>query len=208
VSLTAVREQLTGSPVRIGAQNMYFEPKGAYTGEIRPVMLLGLFDYVILGHSERRHVFGETDDLVQRKLSAAFAHDLLQILCVGETLAENDAGQTDAVIRRQLESALVDVADPAGLVIAYEPVWAIGTGRPATPEGANTVMATIRILLAERLGPAVADNTRILYGGSVSPDNFESFMAQSEIDGGLVGGASLVADGFVALARQAAQSLG
>jgi triosephosphate isomerase len=171
-------------------------------------MLLGLVDYVILGHSERRHVFGETDDLVQRKLRAAFAHDLLPILCVGETLAENDAGQTDAVIRRQLETALVDVTDPAGLVIAYEPVWAIGTGRPATPEGANTVMATIRTLLAERLGPAVADNTRILYGGSVSPDNFASFMAQSEIDGGLVGGASLIADGFVALARQAAQTLG
>ena len=202
VSLVAVRQALHGTALRLGAQNMYFEPKGAFTGEISPLMLAGLVDYVILGHSERRHIFGETDELVNRKVRAALAHGLRPILCVGETLAENEAGRTEEVVARQLRLGLAEVPSLDAVVLAYEPVWAIGTGRPATPEGANATMGTLRRLAREAYG-AAADGLRILYGGSVTPDNFAAFIAMPEIDGGLVGGASLNAEGFVAVARQA-----
>jgi triosephosphate isomerase len=206
VALWPLHERLAGSPLRLGAQNLYCEEQGAFTGEISPRMLAGVVDYVIVGHSERRHLFGESDELVGRKVRAALAHGLRPILCVGETLAENEAGATEAVVRRQLESGLAGVESLERVVLAYEPVWAIGTGRPATPEGANAVMGLLRRLLAARYGEAAAAAVRILYGGSVTPENFPGFLAMPEIDGGLVGGASLKAESFVALVRQAAAS--
>jgi triosephosphate isomerase len=204
VSLAPLHDLLAGSPIRLGAQNMYFEPKGAFTGEISPTMLAGLVDYVILGHSERRHVFGESDALINRKVQAALASDLRPILCVGETLEENEAGRTLEVVSRQLREGLAGLSDLSTVVLAYEPVWAIGTGRAATPDGANAVMADLRRLAGALHGADAAASLCILYGGSVTPDNFAAFMAAPEIDGGLVGGASLNADSFVALTRQAA----
>ncbi len=204
VSLAPLHDLLAESPVRLGAQNVYFEPKGAFTGEISPTMLVGLVDYVILGHSERRHVFGETDALINRKVQAALASGLRPILCVGETLDENEAGRTREVVGRQLRLGLAGVADLAPVVVAYEPVWAIGTGRAATPDGANAVIGDIRRLAGELYGAEAAAGLPILYGGSVTPDNFPAFMAAPEIDGGLVGGASLNPASFVTLTRQAA----
>jgi triosephosphate isomerase len=204
ISLAPLRDRLAGSPVRLGAQNMYFEPKGAFTGEISPVMLAELVDHVILGHSERRHVFGETDEMINRKVAAALAHGLRPILCVGETLAEYEAGRTHEVVSRQLREGLAGVADLDPVVIAYEPVWAVGTGRPATPDGANTVMGDLRAQIADQFSAASAAAVRILYGGSVTPDNFPAFIAQPHIDGALVGGASLVASSFITIAQQAA----
>jgi triosephosphate isomerase len=204
VSLAPLRERLRGSPIQLGAQNMYCEPKGAFTGEISPVMLAELVEWVILGHSERRQLFGETDALVNRKVHAALAHGLRPILCVGETLAENEAGRTREVVARQLRAGLAGVASLERVVIAYEPVWAIGTGRPATPEVANAVMGELRALIAELYGAAAAQELRILYGGSITPENFAGFIAAPEIDGGLVGGASLNPASFVAIVRQAA----
>jgi triosephosphate isomerase len=204
VSLVVLRDRLAGSEIRLGAQNMYYEPKGAFTGEISPLMLADLVEYVILGHSERRHIFGESDELINRKVRSALAHGLRPILCVGETLAENEAGQTSAVVSCQLREGLAGVDPLDHVVLAYEPVWAIGTGRPATPEGANAVMGELRGLVAERYGSAAADDVRILYGGSVTPDNFPGFMAVPHVDGGLVGGACLSAASFIAIARQAA----
>ncbi len=204
VSLAPLHDLLAGSPVRLGAQNLYFEPKGAFTGEISPTMLAGLVDYVILGHSERRQLFGETDALVNRKVHAALAAGLRPILCVGETLDENEAGRTEEVVSRQLREGLAGVDDLAAVTLAYEPVWAIGTGRAATPDGANAVMAGLRRLAGELYGAEAAGALRILYGGSVTPDNFPGFMAAPDIDGGLVGGASLSAASFVTLTRQAA----
>jgi triosephosphate isomerase (TIM) len=203
ISLAALHERLVGSPLRLGAQNMYYEAKGAFTGEISPPMLVDLVDYVILGHSERRHIFGETDETINRKVLAALAYGLRPILCVGETLSENESGQTAAVVSRQLRLGLADVPSVERIVLAYEPVWAIGTGRPATPEGANATMGALRAAVSSLYG-AAADDVRILYGGSVTPDNFAGFMEMPEIDGGLVGGASLIAPSFVAIARQAA----
>jgi triosephosphate isomerase (TIM) len=203
VSLAALHDRLAGSPVRLGAQNLYYEAKGAFTGEISPAMLVGLVDYVILGHSERRHIFGENDELINRKVQAALTNGLRPILCVGETLAENESGQTDAVVSRQLRLGLAGVASLERVVLAYEPVWAIGTGRPATPEGANTTMEALRAQVRGLHG-AAADDVRILYGGSVTAENFAAFMAMPAIDGGLVGGASLNPASFVAIARQAA----
>jgi triosephosphate isomerase len=204
VSLARVHELLAESPVRLGAQNMYFEPKGAFTGEISPTMLTGLVDYVILGHSERRHIFGETDALVNRKLLAALTHGLRPILCIGETLDENEAGRTEEVVSRQLRAGLTGVDELSSVILAYEPVWAIGTGRAATPEGAAAVTDGLRRVAADLYGAEAAAGLRILYGGSVTPDNFPAFMAAPGIDGGLVGGASLNAQSFVTLTRQAA----
>jgi triosephosphate isomerase len=184
---------------------MYFEPKGAFTGEISPLMLAGLVDYVILGHSERRHIFGETDDLINRKVRSALAHGLRPILCVGETLDENEAGRTEEVVSRQLRLGLAEIPSLAGIVLAYEPVWAIGTGRPATPDGADATMGTLRRVARDLYG-SEGDAVRLLYGGSVTPDNFAAFIAMPEIDGGLVGGASLNAASFVTIARQAAEA--
>jgi triosephosphate isomerase (TIM) len=204
VSLHAISGRLRGSEIAVGAQNLHFEPKGAFTGEVSAVMLAGLVRYVVVGHSERRHVFGETDVVVAKKLRAALAVDLLPILCVGESMAERDAGETEMVLRRQVRSALEGIGAVPGLVVAYEPVWAIGTGRAATSADAQAGSAIVRDELTQVLGAEAARATRIQYGGSVSPDNAAELMSQPDIDGALVGGASLVAESFAAIVKAAA----
>lgn len=201
--LLAAREALSGSNVRLGAQNVHWEDKGAYTGEVSPAMLSGLADDVIIGHSERREYFGETDDTVNQRLHAALAHHLRPILCVGETQVERESDKTEDVLSRQLRAALDGVAWHADSVIAYEPVWAIGTGLAATAEQANQTIAFIRGLVAEIFDSSVAEATRIQYGGSVKPDNAAELFAQPEIDGALVGGASLDAKAFGAIVKAA-----
>ncbi len=203
-ALEAVSKALAGSNIAVGAQNMFWEEEGAYTGEISPLMLKELVTYVIIGHSERRKYFGETDETVNRKVKAALAHGLLPIICVGEVLEEREAGKTDEVVRRQVLGAYEGLsADQARVTtIAYEPVWAIGTGRAATPEDANDVIGrVIRGSLAEMFGNEVAQSIRIQYGGSVKPGNIAGFMEQPEVDGALVGGASLKADLFAEIVR-------
>jgi triosephosphate isomerase len=206
VSLAALADELVGSLVFLGAQNMHYLDKGAYTGEISPVMLADLCDYVILGHSERRQYCGETDELVNKKVVAALRHGLSPIVCVGETLAQHDAGQAEAVVTAQVKGCLAGLsdADVAGLVIAYEPVWAIGTGRAATGADANAVIVTIRQTIAGLYDAAIAKVVRVQYGGSVNAANIAEFIRQPEIDGALVGGASLKAEEFVAIVRQTA----
>lgn len=197
---------LQGSRIRLGAQDVYWEASGAFTGEISPLMLADLnCHYVIIGHSERRQYFGETDGTVARKVQAAYAHSLVPIACVGERLDQREAGQAEAVVTRQVEAAFTELtAGQIGrLVIAYEPVWAIGTGRSASGEEANRIIGIIRGALAARFGDA-ASETRILYGGSVTPDNAAEFSRVSEIDGALVGGASLDPDKFAAIVRASA----
>jgi triosephosphate isomerase len=208
-ALAAVREALTGSTIGLGAQNMHWEEKGAFTGEVSPQMLEGLCDYVIIGHSERRTLFGETDETVNKKLHAALAHGLKPILCVGENLEQNQAGETEAFVGGQVEAAFegISAKQARTITIAYEPIWAIGTGLPATGEGANTIIGgTVRKAVATMYGQDVADVVRIQYGGSVKPGNIVEFMAQPEIDGALVGGASLRADDFTAIVRGAAKA--
>lgn len=204
-SLQALADRLRGTDVGLGAQNLHPEPKGAYTGEISPIMLEGLVSYVILGHSERRQYFGEDDAFVNRKVHAALGGGLVPIVCVGESLAQNEAGETETVVTRQVRGALDNVAHVSGVVIAYEPIWAIGTGKAATPEGANATIALIRRTVAEVAGQATADGVRIQYGGSVTAENFGAFIAQANTDGALVGGASLKADSFIEIVRLAAQ---
>jgi triosephosphate isomerase len=198
VALTAVKEALAGSKIGLGAQNMYWEEKGAFTGEISPLMLKDLVAYVIIGHSERRQYFGETDATVNKRVKAALAHGLIPIMCVGETLAQRESGETATVITTQVTNGLAGVSseDAKSIVIAYEPVWAIGTGRASTGEDANAVVAqNIRAPLSKLFGEKVAQGIRVQYGGSVTPANIEEFMGAPEIDGALVGGASLkVAD--------------
>ncbi len=205
VSLAAVRDAVAGSGVAVAAQNMHTDDSGAFTGEIAPPMLIGLCDYVIIGHSERRQFFGETDESVGRKTAAALGHGLRPIVCVGETLDERESGQAAEVIRRQVVAALTDL-DPESargkLAIAYEPVWAIGTGRAATPEIADAVMGgAIRPTVAASLSADVAAATPLLYGGSVNPGNAADFAAVASINGALVGGASLDAESFLGVAR-------
>jgi triosephosphate isomerase len=203
-ALAAVREALTGSAIGLGAQNMHWEEKGAFTGEVSPPMLEGLCDYVIIGHSERRTLFGETDETVNKKLHAALAHGLKPILCVGENLEQNQAGETEEFVGGQVRAAFAGIsAEQARLfTVAYEPIWAIGTGLPATGEGANAIIGgTVRATLAALFGEEVAQAIRIQYGGSVKPGNIAEFMAQPEIDGALVGGASLRAVDFAAIVR-------
>lgn len=197
ISLAAVRDAVGVSLVAVGAQNMHFADSGAFTGEIAPPMLRDLARYVILGHSERRQLFGETDELVNRKLLAALQHDLRPILCVGETLQQRESGQAAAVIGRQVRSALSDVAiaDLGSLVVAYEPVWAIGTGRAATVQQAEEVHASLRAILRAEWAD-VGMEPRILYGGSVSPHNAREFFESDEINGALVGNACLEPEGF------------
>ena len=203
ISLSALAGVLKGSPIGLGAQNMYFQEKGAYTGEVSPLMLRGLCQYVILGHSERRHYFGEADELVNKKMRAALAWGLKPILCVGERLEEREKGQAQAVVERQLRGALEGVADPDGLVAAYEPVWAIGTGRAATPADAQATMAFLRRILGECCGGSTAQALRLLYGGSVTKENVAPFLKEPDIDGALVGGASLKAEEFLGIVEQA-----
>ena len=207
-ALAALKELLSATEIGLGAQNMHWEEAGAYTGEISPAMLKELCQYVILGHSERRAFFGETDEGINRKLKAALAHGLLPIVCVGETESEYDAGSTEQVVGGQVRGCLAGLttAQVAGLVIAYEPVWAIGTGRAATPAGAGSVIGlTIRGTIAGLYDEATAQAVRVQYGGSVKPSNVAEFMAHPDIDGALVGGASLKPD-FVDLVRIAAET--
>jgi triosephosphate isomerase len=206
-ALAAVREALAGSAIGLGAQNVYWEEQGAYTGEVSPPMLEGLCDYVIVGHSERRTIFGETDEMVNKRLHAALAHGLEPILCVGENLEQNQAGETASFVGGQVRAALESItADQARVItVAYEPIWAIGTGIPATGGGANDIIGgTVRAALADLYGDDVAQAMRIQYGGSVKPANIAEFMSQPEIDGALVGGASLRAADFAAIVKGAA----
>ena len=203
ISLIGVSEAVQGSAVRVGAQNMHYEDAGAFTGEISPLMLRGICDYVILGHSERRQLFGETDDLVNQKVKAAFRHSLRPILCVGETLEQRESDQANAVIEAQVRAGLSEILDITGLVLAYEPIWAIGTGQAATPEIASDIMGgAIQQTLQSMFGPA-ANDVPILYGGSVNPGNVASYMSQSPIHGALVGGASLQAEQFLEIVNLA-----
>jgi triosephosphate isomerase len=212
LSLPTLAEEfdIDNAPFGLGAQNMHFEDKGAFTGEVSPLMLADYCDYVIVGHSERRQFFGETDEIVNRKVKAAIRHKLVPIICVGETLAQYEAGQTDDVVVGQVRGVLSGISAEQlyDTVIAYEPVWAIGTGKSATGAGANAVIGLIRKTTAELVGQASADELRILYGGSVSPKNIGEFMSQPEIDGALVGGASLKAQDFVAILRETARIKG
>lgn len=205
VSLAAVKEILKGSTVKLGAQNLHFEEKGAYTGEVSSSMLAGLCEFVIVGHSERRQYFGETDEVVNKKLRAALKAGLKPILCVGERLEQNEAGKTKEVVTGQVKAGLAGLAYSSDMVIAYEPIWAIGTGRAATGAQANETIGLIRRQFAELYGKENAEKLRILYGGSVTADNIAEFAGQSEIDGGLVGGASLKADQFVSIVRQTSE---
>lgn len=202
--LPTVETVLMMSEIALGAQNCHWEDDVAATGEIGPQQLEELVDYVILGHSERRHVFGETDGVINRKVKAALATNLKAIFCVGETLDEREANQTEAVLLRQTREGLAGIAVPETFVIAYEPVWAIGTGRAATTDDADSAITLIRREIASMLGEATAEEVRILYGGSVTPDNIADFMGRPNIDGALVGGASLKADAFSAIIEKTA----
>jgi len=200
--LSRVSEKLAGTPVRLAGQDCFWEDSGAYTGEISPKMLLDAgCSHVIIGHSERRQLFGETDETVNRKTRAAMSAGMVPIVCVGETLAEREAGATFDVLKRQVTGALATITPElmTSVIIAYEPVWAIGTGKTASDQQAQDSHAFIRTLLTELYSTGTADAVRILYGGSVKPDNVKGLMAQTDIDGALVGGASLKADSFAAI---------
>lgn len=191
-----------GTDLKIGAQNMHFEDQGAFTGEISPVALKDLgVEYVIIGHSERREMFAETDETVNKKVLAAFKHALIPIVCCGETLAERESGQTNEVVAAQVDKALDGLTSEQvkQVVIAYEPIWAIGTGKSSTAEDANEVCGHIRAVIAQKFSPEAAAAVRIQYGGSVKPSNIQEFLAQEHIDGALVGGASLEPQSFLQL---------
>jgi triosephosphate isomerase len=203
-ALSTVKELVKGTPYGVGAQDLYWKEQGAFTGEVSPLMLKDIgCDYVIIGHSERRQYFGETDTTVNQKVKAALAVGIKPIICVGETLAEREAGETDALIKRQTEKALEGIETSAipSIVIAYEPIWAIGTGKSSSASDANQVTGLIRSTVAKMFGKAVADQMRIQYGGSVKPENIKEYMSQPEIDGALVGGASLEVESFNKLIR-------
>jgi len=206
VYLQAVAKALSASSVAVGAQDIYIESQGAFTGEISASMLKDIgCSYALCGHSERRHVIGETDELINKKVAAAIGGGLLPILCVGELLAEREASQTSEVISRQIKSDLagLSVEKVSALTMAYEPVWAIGTGLTATPQQAQEVHAFVRGLLAEMYGAQLAEEIRILYGGSAKPGNAGDLMREQDVDGLLVGGASLNADDFIAIIQAA-----
>ena len=206
-ALESVAKAVDGSLVKLGAQNMHFEASGAFTGEVSAPMLRALFaTHVILGHSERRTLFGETDELVNKKVLAALKNQLRPILCVGESLAEREAGSTLKVVQAQTERSLEGVSNEqaASVIVAYEPVWAIGTGKVATSEQAQEVHAFIRQLLTKLFGEAAAQRVRILYGGSMKPANAPELLSQRDIDGGLIGGASLESRSFLELVKAAA----
>lgn len=202
VSLPAVSAALSASEVAVGAQNLHWAESGAYTGEISAPMLQNLVEYVIIGHSERRQYFAETDESVNKKVHAALAHDLLPIICVGETLEQNEAGETVDVVRLQVSAALEDVdSDGASkIVFAYEPIWAIGTGKAATPEQANSTCGVVRQVLSGLYGD-VAQEIQVLYGGSTNDGNIGDIMQGEEIDGALIGGASLKVDSYSAMVK-------
>jgi triosephosphate isomerase len=205
IAIPAVARALAGTRIGVGAQNMYYETSGAYTGEVSPAMLQGLCRYVILGHSERRALFGETDEGVNKKIFAALAHGLTPIVCVGESLAQNQAGETQSFVSGQVRAAFANLTpeQAATCVVAYEPIWAIGTGLSATAQQAEDIIrASVRDVLTELFGDAAAQAIRIQYGGSVTEDNIADYMRQPDIDGALVGGASLKPT-FIKLVRGA-----
>ena len=206
VSLAPVKTLLEKSSVKLGAQNLHFEEKGAFTGEVSPLMLAGMCEYVIVGHSERRQYFWETDEIVNRKVKTALKFNLKPIMCVGETLVENEAGKTEEVVTRQVKKGLAGIGKVDVLVVAYEPIWAIGTGKAATSKQANDTIGIIRRTLRELYGDAVAKSLRIQYGGSVTAANAADLMSQPEIDGALVGGASLKSADFVSIVEQTAKT--
>lgn len=208
VSLVGIGMMLENSSIKLGAQNMYFESKGAYTGEVSPLMLNELCEFVILGHSERRWYFGETDEIVNRKVRAALANKLKPILCVGERLEENEGGKTQEVIDRQVRGALNGIEPVPDLVVAYEPVWAIGTGKAASGKQAVATIQSIRDVVSELWNEKMAQDLRILYGGSVTSANIGEFIASPEINGALVGGASLKADEFVGIVKKTSEIKG
>jgi triosephosphate isomerase len=201
ISLKAVSELLVKSSIKVGAQNMHYEDKGAFTGEVSPLMIKDICSYVIIGHSERRQYFN--DDLyINNKVKAAIKYGIDPILCIGEKLEENQSGLTVDVLERQLEQALAGVEHIGSLVIAYEPIWAIGTGKSASAEQANETIGVIRHKIGSLYDNAVASNVRILYGGSANAENIAELAAQPEIDGALVGGASLKSDKFISMVKQ------
>jgi len=208
ISLAAIRDLIKGTSIKLGAQNLYFEEKGAYTGEVSPLMLAELCEFVIIGHSERRQYFSETGKVVNKKVRAALKAGLKPILCVGEKLEENELGRTIELVTEQLRSSLAGIDYPGSFIIAYEPVWAIGTGKAATGKQANETIGLIRRNISELYGKEAGEDIRILYGGSVTAANAAEFMHQSEIDGALVGGASLKADEFLSIVRQTAEIKG
>ena len=208
VALSAVHGTIQGSSIALGAQNVHWADSGAYTGEISAPMLKGLAGYVIIGHSERRQYFAETDETVNKKVHAALTHGIIPIVCVGETLAQNEAGETHAVVGLQVQTALegVDGNQLQQVVIAYEPIWAIGTGKAATAEQAQaTCGETVRGTVAALYGDAIAQTVRILYGGSTNAKNISEIMQQPDIDGALIGGASLKADEYSAMVQKTAE---
>ncbi|UNC90792.1 triose-phosphate isomerase [Candidatus Contubernalis alkaliaceticus] len=206
LSLANMVEDLKNTSIKLGAQDLFWEKEGAYTGEVSPYLLSDLgVSYVIVGHSERRGYFGETDSQVNDKVKAAFSFNIKPIFCIGESLEQREEGITKKVIERQLEQGLlgVDSSSAADLTIAYEPIWAIGTGRSASVEDAREVIAFIRQWVFDNFSPEIAQNIPILYGGSVNPDNLEDLLAQEEIDGALIGGASLKEDSFIKMVTAA-----
>lgn len=205
-ALGALKNIVEDTKVGLGAQNMYWEEQGAFTGEVSPQMVAELCGYVILGHSERRQYFGETDEGVNKKIKAALAHGLTPIVCVGENLEQNEAGETAEFVGGQVKAAFAGLSaqDAVKIIVAYEPIWAIGTGKNADPATANSIIGlNIRGALAEVYNEDIAQQIRVQYGGSVKPENVESYMSQPDIDGALVGGASLKADSFMALVKGA-----
>jgi triosephosphate isomerase (TIM) len=211
VALPAVANALRGTDLKVGAQNAHWEDQGAYTSQIAPAMLQGLVEYVIIGHSEAREYLCDTDANVNKKAKALLARGFKPIVCVGESLAQNERGETASFVGGQVRAALegIDAASMANVVIAYEPIWAIGTGRSASGEVANNIVGgTVRATLASLYGDAVAQTVRIQYGGSVKPDNMAEYMSQPDIDGALVGGASLKVDDFARLVEIAAREKG
>jgi len=205
IALVPVREVLEGSDIGLGAQNMHWEEEGAFTGEVSPLMLEGLCDYVIIGHSERRTIFEESDEWVNKKLHAALAHGLKPIVCVGENLEQNQSGQTETLVGGQVRAAFegITAGQAKEVTMAYEPIWAIGTGVPAHGEDANQIIGkAVRGTLSELYGAEIAQTIRIQYGGSVKPHNVTEFLSQDEIDGALVGGASLKAADFSEIVKK------
>jgi len=204
ISLAAIGNLLKDSSIKLGAQNMYFEAKGAYTGEISPLMLREWCQFVILGHSERRCYFAETEQMINKKIKSALENDLKPILCVGERLEENEAGRTEEIIAKQINQDLSSIKPTCNMVIAYEPVWAIGTGKAASGEQAAATIKFIRSMLTKLWSEDIAQDLRILYGGSVTSSNIAEFISQPDIDGALVGGASLKAEEFLGIVNQTA----
>ena len=210
LALTAVSEVLNGTDIGVGAQDAHWEAQGAFTSQVSAAMLQGIAQYVIIGHSEVRAYLNETDERVNKKIKAALAYNLKPIVAVGESLAQNEAGETESFVSGQVRAALagIDAANMQNIVLAYEPIWAIGTGKNASGEIANRIIGSIRGTLVDLYGSDVAQSVRIQYGGSVKPDNMAEYMSQPEVDGALVGGASLKVDDFTKLVEIAAQQKG